>query len=142
MPRIFRLALLVSALGLVGACHRQLIHERMESEYPPDRAAAAIETAERGDVESVPRLVRLLEDADPAVRLYAIQALERLCGQTYGYVYYASEASRTAAAARWKDALRSGQVTARPRGSTSPAAPAGSGPATRASVDLASGGGS
>ncbi len=126
--------MLLSVLGLHGACHRQLIHERLESEYPPDRAAAAIESAERHEVAFVPRLVRLLEDPDPAVRLYAISALGRLCGQTYGYVYYADEAARSAAVARWQEALRAGQVTARQPGTPSnsasvrPGLAAGSGP--------------
>ncbi|MBI5866272.1 MAG: hypothetical protein HZB38_17515, partial [Planctomycetes bacterium] len=61
--------------------------------------------AESGDKQAIHSLVSLLEDRDAAVRLYAIKALERLCGKTYGYVYYAPEPSRDAAVGRWREAL-------------------------------------
>mgnify|MGYP003879937573 CR=1 FL=1 len=56
-------------------------------------------------------LIGLLDDPDIAVRLYAIAALRRLTGNDYGYRYYASDADRAAAVARWQAAARAGELT-------------------------------
>lgn len=85
----------------------------MTSPYPPDRAQAAVRLAESGDQQAVHALVTLLEDDDPAVRLYCILALARLCGTTNGYRYYDPPEQRAAAAARWRMALRAGSVALR-----------------------------
>ena len=85
--------------------------ERLASSNPLDQVTAAVWAAESGDAPAVHRLVSLLEDRDRTVRMYAILALERLCGQTYGYRYYEPPAKRAAAVQRWQEALRQGEVT-------------------------------
>lgn len=83
------------------------------SQYPLDRARAAVQLAELGDVSAIHALVNLLEDDDRAVRMYTIVALKRLCGEDHGYRYYDPQPQRAAAVERWRDALRRGAVTAR-----------------------------
>ena len=74
-----------------------------------------MQIAEAGDAEAVDLLIELLNDQDRGVRMYTILALERLCGQTYGYHYYDPERKRAAAIARWREARRRGDVTVRSR---------------------------
>lgn len=92
--------------------------QRLGSINPLDRAQAAVRVAEQGDVGAVHRLVDLLEDPSDGVRMYAILALERLTGETYGYQYYANESQRAAAVERWRAALRAGEVSVAARTST------------------------
>jgi hypothetical protein len=95
-----------SGCNTPGARRQQLV-----SPYPLDRVRAAVELAEAGDAQAVDLLIELLEDRDRGVRMYAILALERLCGKTFGYKYYDSEPRRAAAVARWREARRQGEVT-------------------------------
>ncbi len=109
---LFRIALL--ALALPGCDTNRARREQLQSLYPLDRARAAVQLAHAGDPQAVQALVDLLEDDDRGVRLYTIVSLEKLTGQTHGYLYYASESDRSAAVERWRDAVRRGVVTLRP----------------------------
>jgi hypothetical protein len=53
----------------------------------------------------VRQLVKDLDSDDPAVRLFAIHALQDLTGQRYGYDYFADEVQRQAALLRWQEWL-------------------------------------
>jgi hypothetical protein len=67
----------------------------------------AIQKAAREkDRSAIPNLVRELENDDPAVRFYAIQALEDLTGQTFGFDYYKDEAVRKPAVLKWQEWLK------------------------------------
>lgn len=117
-PPSLRLALAYSSLAAtllasLCACGSGGGRRDLQSRYPLDRARAIVDAAERGDAESVHQLVTLLEDDDGAIRMYAILALERLSGQTYGYRYHDPEPARAEAVRRWRDALRAGKVTIR-----------------------------
>lgn len=83
------------------------------SPNPLDRAESVVEAAEARDHNAIHALVDLLDDPDPAVRMYAQLALQRLCGRDYGYRYYHDEARRAVAVQRWRDALRDGKVSIR-----------------------------
>jgi hypothetical protein len=110
------LCLLPALLLLLGAAACQPAvkqRQQLASGNPLDQALAAVALAEAGDAAAVQRLVSLLEDRDEAVRMFAILALERLCGRTYGYKYYETEAARMEAVRRWQDALRRGEVVVR-----------------------------
>ncbi|MCK4342202.1 MAG: HEAT repeat domain-containing protein [Phycisphaerae bacterium] len=96
----------------------------LASGNPLDRARAVVQVAEGRDPDAVHKLVDLLDDPDKTVRMYAIIALKRLCGQDYGFRYYADETERRAAVQRWRQALRTGEVTLVPR--TRPAGVQGS----------------
>ena len=54
------------------------------------------------DAKSQAALVQQLSSDDPAVRFYAIDALRRLTGQTFGYRYYDDDEDRKPAVERWK----------------------------------------
>lgn len=107
-----RSGVVATALAAIVGCASSR-NTQLTSSYPLDRVQAAVRAADAGDSEAVDRLVTLLEDNDSAVRMYAIRALERLCGQTYGYRYYAAELERAEAVARWRTARQRGEVTVR-----------------------------
>ena len=54
------------------------------------------------DDDAAPQLVADLESDDPAVRLFAIEALERVTGETFGYRYFDDEEDRQAPVAKWQ----------------------------------------
>ena len=54
------------------------------------------------DMSAAPQMVSDLDSDDPAVRFYAIEGLERLTGQTMGYVYYEDRDARRAAVMKWR----------------------------------------
>ena len=110
--------LVVATAGLVcspGCGTSGTRRQQLVSPYPLDRVRAAVELAEAGDAQAVDLLIELLDDRDRGVRMYAILALERLCGETYGYNYYDPELPRAAAIKRWREARQRGEVTVRPQ---------------------------
>ena len=54
------------------------------------------------DMSAAAQLVSDLDSDDPAVRFYAIEGLERLTGQTFGYVYYDDRDARRPAVMKWR----------------------------------------
>lgn len=71
----------------------------------------AIETAARnGDVGAAKQIVEQLDSDDPAVRLLAIGALERLTGETHGYCHADPTEQRQIAIARWQQAVNGGEL--------------------------------
>lgn len=63
---------------------------------------AVAKAAREDDRASIPNLILELESTDPAQRMLAIGALERLTGQTHGFEYWAPRPVRDEAIARWK----------------------------------------
>ena len=63
------------------------------------------------DRTKIPALVDRLNSDDPAVRMMAINALDRITGTRLGYNPYASAAQRTVAVERWAEAVRNGQFS-------------------------------
>jgi hypothetical protein len=108
---VLRLGFITIGLACLLGC-RPLAAKRQQlgSRYALDRARAAVELAEAGDAQAIDALIELLNDGDRAVRMYTILALERLCGETYGYNYYDPEPERAAAVARWQAARQRGEV--------------------------------
>ncbi len=80
---------------------------RLQSGDPSVRIAACVQAAESSDGRTLPLLVDRLEDNSADVRMFAIRALEKKTGQTFGYVAYADAADRAAAVRRWRQWLRS-----------------------------------
>ncbi len=119
-PYIAAIALAVLCLHAGGCATDGSGRRELGSGNPLDRARGIVQVAEAQDPRALHRVVDLLEDPDEAVRMYAITALRRLCGEDLGYRFYASEAQRAAAVARWREALRTGQVSFRSRQSASP----------------------
>lgn len=58
------------------------------------------------DTSAVAQLVKDLDSDDAAVRFYAIQGLQRLTGQTFGYLYYADDEQRRPAVEKWQAWLK------------------------------------
>ena len=69
---------------------------------PSNNIPAIQEAARNGDSKAIPALVQQLDNDDPAVRFYAIEALQKLTGQTLGYEFYDDANSRKQAVARWQ----------------------------------------
>jgi hypothetical protein len=119
------LVMLSSAVGC-SASRKEL--------YGPDDPLVRIPGMKRAvqtkDLAAVSRLVDDLESRDPAVRLFAIEGLERLTGQRLSYLYYAPEEERAQAVHQWRDWL------SRQQGGSAadrPGPPAASQPATQPS---------
>ena len=73
------------------------------------RAVREAGREEKGDREggrTQRELVEMLDSDDPAERMLAIRALERLTGQTLGYEHAAGEAERREAVERWVEWCR------------------------------------
>lgn len=91
--------LAVVAAALLGAC--EPIPKGFDSPEPAARIEAAAEAARLGDRSAIPDLIALLDSDDPAARLVAIGALERLTGLTHGFDHAAPPEQRDAAVERW-----------------------------------------
>lgn len=88
------------------------IRPDFDSAEPAARNAAIVQAARTNNRAAVPDLVRMLDSDDPATRLLAISALERLTGHRRGYDPTESQASRDEAVSRWRRSLREGGVNA------------------------------
>ncbi len=78
----------------------------LQSENPAERVDACIRAAQAQDASVLGLLVERLEDASADVRFFAIQALERMTGQTLGYRYYDAPEARRQSAWRWREWLK------------------------------------
>jgi hypothetical protein len=83
----------------------------------PDVAAPEIDAKIPGmkhagmtqDRAALPGLVESLNDDDPAVRMFAIVALEKFSRDRFGYEYYLDEEERKPSVARWREWLKQQQ---------------------------------
>jgi len=96
-----------TAYRILSGQREPTLHD-LEAEDPAVRIQAILWAGENQVKAAVPLLVDRLEEQDPAVRFYAIQALRRITGTDRGYDYKADPAQRRAAVNRWRAAL--GQV--------------------------------
>jgi hypothetical protein len=98
------LFVIIAAFCLVGGCARPqgrgLADDDASFKIPAIKSAV-----QQKDERAIPQLVADLESSDPAVRFYAIEGLERLTGETFGYDYYDDEPDRQQAVDRWKQWL-------------------------------------
>ena len=85
------------------------IKPSFDSPEPAARNAAIVHAASTGDKTAIPDLVRMLESDDPATRMLAITTLERLTGETHGYVAKDKPSVRREAVRRWQEAVGGGQ---------------------------------
>lgn len=82
----------------------------LASEDSAEKIPAIKLAGERKDKQALPGLVKELSNDDPAVRLYAIEALKRITGQTLGYRFYDDDEARKPAVQRWKNWLKEHQT--------------------------------
>ena len=89
-----RLALLLClcvAAGLSGCEQIQASHYHdFEDDNPTVRLAAITRAGNTCDEKSIPYLVERLTDSEADVRLFAIVALRKTTGETFGYRHYGS----------------------------------------------------
>ena len=120
--RLIATGALVFAAGMWGCAYPGTGRASLTSRDADQRIKAIVRTAETRDNKAVPLLVDRLEDHDEAVRMFAIEALRRLTGQSMGWRYYEPPLRRAAAVAAWRAWL----ADRRPGGESRPAsAPAG-----------------
>lgn len=74
----------------------------LESERPIERITAIKKAAQLDDYSAIGVLIDRLEDDDPAVRMFAIMALERMTGTRLGYDYRADDTQRWRAVQVWR----------------------------------------
>jgi hypothetical protein len=72
---------------------------------PSVKIPAIKKAVRKRDRAAVRQLVADLDSDDPAVRFYAINGLQRITGERFGYDYYADEQKRQPAVRRWNDWL-------------------------------------
>ena len=113
MGRMSRRAGLGLVLGLCGmmGCTAPRPAPNIADADPTVKIAGIKQAVARKDRASLPALVEQLDSDDPAVRLFALGALERFAGQRFGYEYYFDEEQRKPSLAKWREWLK-GQMEA------------------------------
>lgn len=99
-PGVRATAALCAALAL-AACSAT-VPPSYSDPTPEARIGAIRQSVAEGRRQDIPYLVECLSSDDPAVRLAAVDALQRLAGTTLGYRASAPPAERTAAVTAWK----------------------------------------
>jgi HEAT repeat protein len=94
-------ALLLAGVASGSACTAPPRRADFDSIDPSERSAAAAKAAEEKDRAAVPDLIIMLDSSDPASRMVAIAALERITGERLGYSATDDRAERNAAVRRW-----------------------------------------
>ncbi len=128
------------ALGLaalLGAGCFPTLEPAFDSPAPAKRLDAIVDAAARDDRSTVPPLIDMLDSDDPAERMLAIRALERISGgQTFGYRYADPEWQRRESINRWVKWAESDSAGT-PQGSDDPGDPGRSPPGTESAASSA-----
>jgi hypothetical protein len=97
-------SILAAATGLAGCTEptgpKTVANQDLSVKIPAIKQAVA-----SGDEKAAGQLVGDLESDDPAVRMYAIEGLQRLTGEDFGYRYYADLEERQPAVLKWRQWL-------------------------------------
>lgn len=104
---------LAISLGWLTACSSPPPVEEggFHAPDPASKLYAIRRAGEERDRSAIPHLVERLQDDDPAVRLFAIEALERITNERFGYNPYAAADDRHAAVVAWDKAVRDGKFS-------------------------------
>lgn len=105
--------LVLAVLLLVPAsCAPPAEYGGFDSPHPSAEIFASRRAAVEMDraPENISSLIALLESDDPAVRLVAIMALERLTGTTMGYRHYDPAPARQVGVNRWIEAWHTNSI--------------------------------
>lgn len=96
--------LIIATVTLTG-CAPRASEGQLDSPNPASRLYAIRRAGAERDWNAVPALVEQLDSDDPAVRVFSIQALERITGRPRGeYDPYAPLLQRQAAIDTWRRA--------------------------------------
>jgi len=96
----------------VGGCTAPRGPIEVTNPDPSGKIPAMKKAVREHDLSVVRQLIKDLDSDDPAVRFFAIHALQELTGQRYGYEYYADELGRKPALDQWKMWLAQQEGTA------------------------------
>jgi hypothetical protein len=98
---------LILLLGLSSiACTASRPAPNVADADPTVKIAGIREAVARKDRSVLPALVQELDSDDPAVRLFAMEALQQFAGDRLGYEYYFDEEQRKPSLARWRQWLK------------------------------------
>ena len=109
MGRLIGLSMVLALVGL--ACTAPRSAPNIADADPTVKIAGIKQASATKDRAALPALVDELDSDDPAVRLFALEALERFAGQRFGYEYYLDEVQRKPSLARWREWLKQQQAT-------------------------------
>lgn len=109
IPLATSTGLLILAVWAAGCSGPRASEGGFDSDNPAAKLYAIHDAGEKRDTDSIPHLVQALEDDDPAVRMMAIEALDRVTGTRLGYNPYDTLPERRVAVNRWVQAVDEGQ---------------------------------
>lgn len=95
--------MIVVPLALVGSCSEP---QRPLVVSDPDlrvKALAIKQAVRKEDQRAIEPLIDDLDSDDPAVRFFAIEGLQKLTGERFGYEYYLDREQRRPAVQRWRE---------------------------------------
>ena len=93
--------LLASAGAMLPGCSEPTGPKVIASRELSVKIPAIKRAVDQKDMSEAAELVKELDDDDAAVRLFAIEGLQRLTGQRLGYHYYEDKEARKPAVERW-----------------------------------------
>lgn len=99
-------ALVAGLCAWGGGCSQARVSGDAGAQDAPGRIPALVRQADPRQApgnKGLGELVRALDDEDPAVRLFAAQALRERSGASFGYRYYESREQRRPAVRAWRD---------------------------------------
>jgi len=91
------------ALAWLSGCAPPISEGGFDSAQPAAKLYAIRRAGAARNSDAVPKLIEQLDSDDPAVRMFAIEALARITGERRGYGPYAPPYERDMAVARWVD---------------------------------------
>jgi len=86
---------------VAAGCAMPAPESSFDAEEPEACTRAIANAAAEEDRSAIRDLIATLDSGDPAQRLLAISALQKMTGETLGYEHAASPAEREAAIERW-----------------------------------------
>lgn len=114
---------LCAAVGLTGCEPIQADSYRgFEDDDPAARLAAITRAGRTRDEQAIPYLVDRLTDSEPEVCFFAIVALRKITGRTFGYRHYQPRRLRAEAVLKWRQWVKEhGKASTRPKPTKQPA---------------------
>ncbi len=104
-------AFFIVAVGLtVSGCGSSYEQASFDSSNPDSKIRAIANAAKADDRGAIHDLIEQLLSEDALVRSFAIDTLEDMTGETFGYRSYDDAADRREAIDRWVEAYRSGAL--------------------------------
>ncbi len=101
---------ILALTAAIPACAPRAEEGGFDSPNPAAKLYAIHDAGQARDADAVPHLIEQLNSDDPAVRMYAINALERITGRRMDYSPYAPPHQRRQAIQRWVQAWESGRL--------------------------------